>query len=404
MTKQKNTTPCTAARTEIQGLRAYQPGKPIDELAREFGMNACDIVKLASNENPIGPSKKAIAAMDAELRELTRYPDGNGFDLKQALCKNLSTESVIITPENITLGNGSSDILDFIVTCFVSKGDEVVFSQHAFAVYGLVTKVQGGESIVVPAKNYGHDLDAMAAAITDKTRVVFVTNPNNPTGTWLTQTDILNFLAKVPSDVIVALDEAYFEYVNEADCCNGLTLLAAYPNIVIIRTFSKAYGLAALRVGYGVSSVEIADLMNRVRPPFNVNSFALAAAIATLSDDDYVAESKAVNDAGMRYLTQSFEQLGLPYIPSVANFISFEIPSTFNINHNSNNSNNKPIGISAVEVNASFVNESLLAAGVIIRSVANYAMPNHLRVSIGTQSENETFITALTKILLDARS
>jgi histidinol-phosphate aminotransferase len=227
---------------------------------------------------------------------------------------------------------------------------------------------------------------------------VFVTNPNNPTGTWLTQTDILNFLAKVPSDVIVALDEAYFEYVNEADCCNGLTLLAAYPNIVIIRTFSKAYGLAALRVGYGVSSVEIADLMNRVRPPFNVNSFALAAAIATLSDDDYVAESKAVNDAGMLYLSQSFEQLGLPYIPSVANFISFEIPSAFNSN------NNKPEGISAVEVNASFVNESLLAAGVIIRSVANYAMPNHLRVSIGTQSENETFITALTKILLDARS
>jgi histidinol-phosphate aminotransferase len=398
MTKQKNTTLSATARVEIQGLRAYQPGKPIDELAREFGMNACDIVKLASNENPIGPSKKAIAAMDAELRELTRYPDGNGFDLKQALCKNLSTESVIITPENITLGNGSSDILDFIVTCFVSKGDEVVFSQHAFAVYGLVTKVQGGESIVVPAKNYGHDLVAMAAAITDKTRVVFVTNPNNPTGTWLTQTDILNFLAKVPSDVIVALDEAYFEYVNEADCCNGLTLLAAYPNIVIIRTFSKAYGLAALRVGYGVSSIEIADLMNRVRPPFNVNSFALAAAIATLSDDDYVAESKAVNDAGMLYLTQSFEQLGLPYIPSVANFISFEIPRAFD------NNNNKPAGISAVEVNASFVNESLLAAGVIIRSVANYAMPNHLRVSIGTQSENETFITALTKILLDARS
>jgi histidinol-phosphate aminotransferase len=400
MTKQKNTTPCATARTEIQGLRAYQPGKPIDELAREFGMNACDIVKLASNENPIGPSKKAIAAMDAELRELTRYPDGNGFDLKQALCKNLSTESVIIAPENITLGNGSSDILDFIVTCFVSKGDEVVFSQHAFAIYGLVTKVQGGESIVVPAKNYGHDLDAMAAAITDKTRVVFVTNPNNPTGTWLTQTDISDFIAKVPSDVIVALDEAYFEYVNEADYCDGLTLLAAYPNIVITRTFSKAYGLAALRVGYGVSSVEIADLMNRVRPPFNVNSFALAAAIATLSDDDYVAESKAVNDAGMRYLTQSFEQLGLPYIPSVANFISFEIPSAFN----NNNNNNKPAGIAAVEVNASFVNESLLAAGVIIRSVANYAMPNHLRVSIGTQSENETFITALTKILLDARS
>jgi histidinol-phosphate aminotransferase len=233
---------CATARLEIQGLRPYQPGKPIDELAREFGLNAHDIVKLASNENPIGPSKKAIAAMQAEVRQLTRYPDGNGFDLKQALCKKLSVGSVSIAPENITLGNGSSDILDFIVTCFISKGDEVVFSQHAFAIYGLVTKVQGGECSVVPAKDYAHDLDAMAAAITDKTRLVFVTNPNNPTGTWLTQNDIADFMAKVPSDVVVVLDEAYFEYVNEVDYCDGLTLLAGYPNLVVTRTFSKASG------------------------------------------------------------------------------------------------------------------------------------------------------------------
>ena len=381
---------CAKARAEIQGLRPYQPGKPIDELAREFGLNASDIVKLASNENPMGPSKKAIAAMEVEARELTRYPDGNGFDLKKTLCEKLSGGSITVKPENVTLGNGSSDILDFIVKCFVAKNDEVIFSQHAFAIYGLVTKIQGGECKVVPAKNYGHDLDAMAAAISDKTRLIFVTNPNNPTGTWLTQTEIADFMAKVPNDVVVVLDEAYFEYVDEAEYCNGLTLFAQYPNLVVTRTFSKAYGLASLRVGYGISSPEIADLMNRVRPPFNVNSFALAAAVASLNDADYVAESKAVNDAGMEYLTQSFDGLGLPYIPSVGNFISFEIPSDID---------GKLSAITAAEVD-----KKLLAVGVIIRPIANYEMPNHLRVSIGTQAENKTFITALTKILADARS
>ena len=390
MTNQKVQTLVEKARAEIQALRPYQPGKPIDELAREFGLNAEDIVKLASNENPIGPSQKAIAAMEQEAREMTRYPDGNGFDLKQALCEKLSTEAAPIAPENITLGNGSSDILDFIVTCFVSKGDEVVFSQHAFAIYGLVTKIQGGECSVVPAKNYGHDLDAMAAAITNKTRLVFVTNPNNPTGTWLTQAQVSAFMMKVPSDVVVVLDEAYFEYVAEADYCDGLTLLADYPNLVITRTFSKAYGLASLRVGYGISSPEIADLMNRVRPPFNVNSFALAAAVATLNDEEYVEKSKSINNEGMAYLTHSFDEMGLPYIPSVGNFISFEIPLSIN---------EEAVNISAAEVDA-----QLLAAGVIIRPIANYEMPNHLRVSIGTPTENKIFITKLKKILLDARS
>ena len=381
---------CEKARVEIQGLRPYQPGKPIDELAREFGLNPADIVKLASNENPIGPSARAIAAMQQEARELTRYPDGNGFDLKQALCQKLTSGSIVIKPENITLGNGSSDILDFIVKCFVTTGDEVVFSQHAFAIYGLVTKIQGGECCIVPAKNYGHDLNAMAAAVTDKTRLIFVTNPNNPTGTWLTQADIESFMAKVPSDVVVVLDEAYFEYVNEANYCNGLTLLEAYPNLVVTRTFSKAYGLAALRVGYGVSSSVVADLINRVRPPFNVNSFALAAAIATLDDDEYVAESKAVNDAGMAYLTETFDRMGLPYIPSVGNFISFEIPSE--------------IAQKATNITAAEVNAQLLASGVIIRPVANYEMPNYLRVSIGTAKENEVFIAKLKRILADACS
>ena len=385
MTNQKVQTLVEKSRKEIQGLSPYQPGKPIDELAREYGLNPADIVKLASNENPIGPSPKAIAAMAAETQELTRYPDGNGYDLKQALCQKLGTASAPIKAEQITLGNGSSDILNFIVTCFVGSNDEVMFSQHAFAIYGLVTKIQGGQCNIVPAKNYGHDLDAMAAAINEKTRLIFVTNPNNPTGTWLSHTEIKDFMNKVPSDVIVVLDEAYFEYVDETDYCDGLTLLADYPNLVVTRTFSKAYGLASIRVGYGISSPEIANLMNRVRPPFNVNSFALAAAVATLNDDEYVAQSRAINTQGMVYLTQSFDALGLPYIPSVANFISFEIPAD--------------AGISAMDINA-----KLLEAGVIIRPVANYEMPNHIRVSIGTPSENETFIAALSKILQDART
>lgn len=385
MTNQNVNALIEKSRKEIQGLSPYQPGKPIDELAREYGLNPADIVKLASNENPMGPSPKAIAAMEAETRELTRYPDGNGFDLKQALCQKLSTVSSPIKAEQITLGNGSSDILNFIVTCFVDQNDEVMFSQHAFAIYGLVTKIQGGQCSIVPAKNYGHDLDAMAAAVNEKTRLIFVTNPNNPTGTWLSHSEIKGFMDKVPSNVVVVLDEAYFEYVDEDDYCDGLTLLSNYSNLVITRTFSKAYGLAALRVGYGISSPDIANLMNRVRPPFNVNSFALAAAVATLNDDKYVTESQVINTQGMTYLTQSFEALGLPYIPSVANFISFEIP--------------EESGISTSEINA-----KLLASGVIIRPVANYEMPNHIRVSIGTPAENKTFIDVLTKILMDARS
>jgi len=363
------------ARKNIQQLRPYQPGKPIDELAREMGLNAADIVKLASNENPLGPSPKALQAIEAEFAELTRYPDGNGFELKKALCAKLGIQS-----EQITLGNGSSDILEFIVKVFVNAGDEVVFSQHAFAIYALVSKMQGAECISVPAKDYGHDLDAMANAITEKTRIVFVTNPNNPTGTWLTKTEISDFLQKVPSNVIVLLDEAYYEYVNEAEYPNGIDYLAQYPNLVITRTFSKAYGLASLRVGYGISHTDIADLMNRVRPPFNVNSMALAAAVATLSDDEYVAESKKLNDDGLVYLTAEFDRLGLPYIPSVGNFISFEIPAEKNIS-------------------AADVNQKLLQAGVIVRPVANYEMPNHLRVSVGTEAENKAFIEALNKIL-----
>lgn len=357
----------------VRSLSPYQPGKPIDELARELGLNVNDIVKLASNENPLGPGPKALAAIETAMEEITLYPDGAGFELKKALCEKLAVRS-----EQITLGNGSSDILDFIMRVFVNDGDNIVVSQHAFAIYGLLARMQGADCIQVPAINFGHDLKGMAAAINDKTRVVFITNPNNPTGTWITRNELVDFLDKVPPHVLVLLDEAYFEFVHEADYPDGIALLPGYPNLVVARTFSKAYGLAALRVGYGISSPELADLLNRVRPPFNVNSLALSAAAAALNDDEYTASSIAVNDAGMKQLTAAFAGLGLSYIPSVGNFIAFKVP---------------------VGVNAADVYKKLLSKGVIVRPVANYEMPEYLRVSIGTEAQNAVFINALKAVL-----
>jgi len=361
------------ANTGVQGLHPYQPGKPIDELAREFNLDPKNIIKLASNENPMGPSEKALAAIKSELADLTRYPDGNGFELKTTL-----SEKLCVKTSQITLGNGSSDILEFIVKCFVSDGDEVMVSQHAFAIYGLVTKMAGGKCVQIPAKNWGHDLEAMAAAVTEKTKIIFVTNPNNPTGTWNTKIQLEAFLQKVPSNVLVLLDEAYFEYVDKTDYPSGIDYLEQYPNLVVTRTFSKAYGLASLRVGYGVCSESLADLLNRVRPPFNVNSLALAAAVACLKDENFARQSKELNDQGMNQLQAGFDQLNLSWIPSVGNFICFAVPGR------------------AMEIF-----QGLLAKGVIIRPVANYEMPDHLRVSIGTQAENQQFLLAL-KSLLEA--
>lgn len=364
----------------VQGLHPYQPGKPIDELARELGLDEKDIVKLASNENPTGPSEKALAAVQQQFAELTRYPDGAGFDLKATLCEVLGKDGCNIRAEQITLGNGSSDILDFITRVFVNDGDNVVVSQHAFSIYGLDAKMAGGEALVAPAKDFGHDLDAMLALINDKTRIVFITNPNNPTGTWLNKQELLSFLDQVPAQVLVLLDEAYFEYVAEADYPNGIELVNQYPNLVVTRTFSKAYGLASLRVGFGISSPELADLLNRVRPPFNVNAFALAAAQATLLDNDYLTNSVALNNAGMAYLTGEFTRLGLSYIPSVGNFISVKMPA----------------GIDALAVN-----RGLLQAGVIVRPLANYDMAEYLRISIGSEKENQVFIRALESVLAE---
>lgn len=353
----------------VQKLHPYVPGKPVDELERELGIS--NIVKLASNENPLGLSDSVKQAIQAEFDEGCRYPDGNGFVLKQALVNKFDLEL-----DQITLGNGSNDVLELIARAFLSRESEVIFSQHAFAVYPIVTQAVGAKAVVTPAKNWGHDLEAMAEAITAATRLIFIANPNNPTGTWLSETELRSFLDKVPATVLVVLDEAYTEYVDEAEFPNGIDLLGDYENLIVTRTFSKAYGLASLRVGYGLSNPQVADLLNRVRQPFNVNSFALAAAAAVLNDSDYLARSVEANRRGMAQLEQGFKDLGLAHIPSVGNFISLDLA--------------RPAGP---------VYQALLERGVIVRPVANYEMPNHLRVSIGLESENQVLLEALEQVL-----
>lgn len=353
----------------VRQLVPYVPGKPIEELERELGLS--NIIKLASNENPLGPGKKALAAIQSALPLLTLYPDGNGFNLKSALAKKYSLQT-----DQITLGNGSNELLELVARAFLKPGLESVFSQHAFAVYPIVTQAVGATSVVVPALNYGNDLEAMAARITDKTRVVFIANPNNPTGTLLAQADLEKFITALPRHCLCVLDEAYFEFVSGRAEINSLDWLKLNPNLIITRTFSKAYGLAGLRMGYSLSSPEIADILNRVRQPFNNNALALAAAEAALSDDEYLQQTIAVNNQGMSDLTAGFDYLELEWIPSAGNFIAVDL---------------KRVGQP--------VYEALLRLGVIVRPIANYGMPNHLRISIGTQAENQFFLKALEKTL-----
>lgn len=353
----------------IQGLMPYQPGKPIEELERELGIT--NIIKLASNENPLGLSDAAKEAVAAELAQGGRYPDGGGVQLKQSLSARLG-----VMPAQITLGNGSNDVLELIARVFANPEAEVVFSQYSFAVYALVTQAVGARAVAVPAVKWGHDLTAMAAAVTPATRLIYLANPNNPTGTWFGKDELIQFMEQIPADVLVVLDEAYIEYSEDADFPDGIELLPRYSNLIVTRTFSKAYGLASMRVGYAVSNPQIADLLNRLRQPFNVNSFALAAANAVLADDDYLQRSIETNRQGMRQLQTGLESLGLSYIPSAGNFIAVD-----------------------VQKEGMAVFQSLLQEGVIVRPVANYQMPNHLRISIGLQAENQRCLDALGKVL-----
>ena len=348
----------------ILSLTPYQGGRPISEIQREYGLS--NVIKLASNENPLGVSKKVQEAIKSAVTQIGRYPDGNGYYLKDALAKKLS-----VSAKSITLGNGSNDILELIPRAYVcSKDDEVIFSQYAFVVYPLVTKAIGAKAIVTPANDFGHDLNAMYEAITDKTKVIFIANPNNPTGTLLSNEEIYNFLKKVSNEIIVVLDQAYIEYLDVEDVY--IDWLKDFPNLVITRSFSKAYGLAGLRVGYSISSEEIADYLNRIRQPFNVNLIAQEAAIAALSDADFLAESVKVNSDGLLQLEEGFRSLGLKFIKSYANFISVKVSNSMELN------------------------QKLLEKGIIVRPVE---MKHYLRISVGTYAENAKFLEVLKEII-----
>lgn len=358
----------------VSALHPYQPGLPIEELERRYGVS--DAIKLASNENPLGPSPQVMEAIQSCLPELARYPDGNGFKLKAMLAER---HNVML--EQISLGNGSNDILELLARAFLTPDTEAVFSAHAFAVYPIVTQAAGAKAVITPTRDWGHDLQAMAEAITDKTRLIFIANPNNPTGTCLGATELQAFLKEVPENVVVVLDEAYFDYAHDEnfgrdDYPDGIQWLAHYPNLIVTRTFSKAYGLAGLRIGYGVSHPQMADLLNRVRQPFNVNSIAMAAACAALEDKAHLQQGLRLNREGMARLEGAFIEMGLSFIPSSGNFIAVDVGRA-----------------------GSDVYEALLYEGVIVRAVANYNMPTHIRVTVGLPEENERFITALQKVL-----
>ncbi len=366
--------PCDLAPAYVRAIAPYQPGKPISELAREMGLDEAAIVKLASNENPLGISPQARAAITGAIDELALYPDGNGFELKSAIAAKLGVDLA-----GIVLGNGSNDVLELVARAFLAPGTSAVYSQHAFAVYPLATQATGATGIEAPALNFGHDLSAMRAAIRADTRVVFIANPNNPTGTLLDAAALHAFIKSVPEQVVVVLDEAYGEFLDADRQAPSVAWVAEFPNLVLTRTFSKAYGLAGLRVGYALAQADVAGMLNRVRQPFNVNSLALLAAAAALNDSDFIAASKRVNDAGMLQLTQGVQALGLDYIPSFGNFVCVKV---------------------AVEGHtAASVFQQLLQRGVIVRPVGNYGMPEYLRVSIGLPQQNARFLTALGEIL-----
>jgi histidinol-phosphate aminotransferase len=363
-------TPKDLAPEHIRKIAPYVPGKPIAETARELGIPESSILKLASNENPLGPSPAALAALRGALGDLALYPDGSGHDLKLAIAGKLG-----VAPDNIVLGNGSNDVLELAARAFLTAADSAVYSRHAFLVYPLVVQAIGARHVEVPARDYGHDLDAMAAAIRPDTKLVFVANPNNPTGTFLPWAAIDAFLARVPKTALVVLDEAYGEYLPAEKQSPTPGWLARHPNLVVSRTLSKAYGLAGLRVGFGLAHPEVAEIMNRVRQPFNVNHLAMVGAVAALGDTAFIEESRRVNAAGLARLGQGFRELGLEFIPSEGNFIAVRVGD------------------------AARVYASLLRQGVIVRPVANYGMPEHLRVTVGTPEQNARFLAALARSL-----
>jgi histidinol-phosphate aminotransferase len=353
----------------LSGLIPYSPGKPIEEVEREFGISHS--VKLASNENPLGPSPRAVAAMVEALSGVHRYPDGGGYALRQALSRHWD-----IPPDCFVLGNGSNELLTLVGRIFLGAGDEVLYARQAFVVYDMVAQMSGATKIAVPLKSFTHDLEGMRAALTPKTKLVFLANPNNPTGTCVDPSALEEFLSAVPPDAVVVLDEAYYEYLPPELRPDATRFVREGRRLLVLRTFSKIYGLAGLRIGYGIGPAPLVALLNRVRDPFNVNSLAQVAAAAALGDTEHVEASRAANRAGRKFLAEQFQAMGLAVIPSAANFLLVDV--------------GRPGGE---------VTEALLRRGVIVRPVGGYGFPTHLRITIGTTAENEKCTAALRAVL-----
>ncbi len=352
----------------IRSLIPYEPGKPIEEVEREYGIARS--IKLASNENPLGPSPRALAELREKIDQVNLYPDGDCFYLKQGLARKLG-----VKPENLIFGNGSNEIIELAARTFLRPGDQAVMAQQAFVVYQLIVQAAGGESLAVPLKNYTHDLDALADAISPRTRMIFLANPNNPTGTIFRRAEWERFLGRISGDALLIVDEAYFEYVRDVEYPDSLRDHGSGRPVLTLRTFSKLYGLAGLRIGYGVGAAELIALMQRVRQPFNVNSAAQWAALAALDDAAHVQRSLDANRRGMEFLEKQFSRLGLDFVPSQANFVLVRVGR------------------------GQEVFQGLLRQGVIVRPTAGYRFPEHVRVTVGTMEENEKFIEALEKVL-----
>ncbi|MCP4980202.1 MAG: histidinol-phosphate transaminase [Gammaproteobacteria bacterium] len=360
---------------QIRQLQPYSPGKPVEELERELGIR--DAIKLASNENPLGCSPLVTEALARASEHIELYPDANAYYLKQRLAQKLA-----IRENQITIGNGSNDVLDLIARSFLDAGGAAIYSQYAFMVYAMVTQACGGQAQVAAAHGacakqpYGHDLNAMLELVNDDTRLVFIANPNNPTGTWLQQDELKGFIEQIPQHIAIVVDEAYFEYVEMADYPDASSWLEMHPNLIVTRTFSKIYGLAGLRIGYALSSPDLCDLFNRVRQPFNGNALGLAAACAALDDEAFVEQSRRNNQQGLQLMQDWFEKKGFDYIPSSGNFLTVRFGE-----------------------NSADINQALMQRGIIVRPVANYKLPDFLRISVGTQSQLEQLFTNLDEIL-----
>jgi histidinol-phosphate aminotransferase len=354
----------------LKKIAPYQPGRPIEEVARELGLPTGDIIKLASNENPLGPSPAALAAIEKTVQQINLYPDGSAFYLRQKLAEKLGVE-----PTNLIFGNGSNEIIEFVGHALIAPGTDVVVSQYCFAVYPLVTQLFGGNLITVPAREYGHDLAAMLRAITPQTRIVFVANPNNPTGTVADRAELVQLLNEIPEDALLVMDEAYIEFLNDPVDLLPFIRRGLKQNLLLMRTFSKIYGLAGLRIGYGIAAPELVAALEKVRQPFNINSLAQAGAIAALGDDEHVRRTRANNAQGLQFLQRELTQMRLQWLPSFANFVLVKVGD------------------------GQRVCAEMQKQGVITRPMGGYQLPEWIRITVGASAENERCVATLKRVL-----